>query len=153
MSAESARWAIHDLIMTYAARIDAGDLAGVGELFREGTLHSGGRRTGREAVENWFRDILILHPDGTPRTRHATTNVRITVDEDDDTASAHSYFTVFQAAAELPLQPIAAGHYDDKFLRRGDEWRFAERTPVLHLTGDLTRHLRLDVLRAASPGG
>ncbi|WP_409180604.1 nuclear transport factor 2 family protein [Amycolatopsis sp. VS8301801F10] len=150
MSADSARWAIQDLIMTYAALIDAGDLAGVGELFREGTLHSGGGRTGREAVENWFRDILILYPDGTPRTRHVTTNVRITVGE--DTASAHSYFTVFQAAADFPLQPIAAGHYDDRFVRRGDEWMFAERTPVLQLTGDLTRHLRLDVVRAAGSG-
>ncbi|WP_134670010.1 MULTISPECIES: nuclear transport factor 2 family protein [unclassified Amycolatopsis] len=151
MSAESARWAIQDLIMTYAARIDAGDLAGVGELFRDGTLHSGGGRTGREAVENWFRDILVIHPDGTPRTRHVTTNVRITAGE--DTASAHSYFTVFQAAEDFPLQPIAAGHYDDRFVRRGDEWLFAERTPVLQMTGDLTRHLRMDVVRAAGSAG
>lgn len=136
--------------MTYAARIDAGDLAGVGELFREGTLHSGGGRSGREAVENWFRDILIIHPDGTPRTRHVTTNVRIAPGE--DTASAHSYFTVFQAAEDFPLQPIAAGHYDDRFVRRGGEWLFAERTPVLQLTGDLTRHLRMDVVRAVSAG-
>jgi uncharacterized protein (TIGR02246 family) len=148
VAAESARWAIQDLIMTYAARVDAGDFAGVGELFRDATLHSGGGRTGRDAVAEWFRELIVVHEDGTPRTQHVTTNVRVTVDG--DTASAHSYFTVFQAAPGVPLQPIAAGHYEDRFVCRDGEWAFAERRPTVRLTGDVSQHLRAEVLR---PGG
>jgi len=147
MRQETARWAIQDLIMTYAALVDAGDFAGVGELFRDGTLHSGGDRTGSQEVADWYRAILIVHPDGTPRTRHVTTNVRVTVEG--DAASAHSYFTVFQGTETLALQPIAAGYYDDRFVVREGEWRFAERTPVVTHAGDVSQHLRTEVIRAA----
>ncbi|HEY3712521.1 MAG TPA: nuclear transport factor 2 family protein [Amycolatopsis sp.] len=139
---ESAR-AIENLILTYAACVDAGDFAGVGELFAEGVFAGGGTSaTGREAVERYFRDTLIVYADGTPRTRHLTTNLRIDVDEAAGTATAHSYWTALQAVTDLPLQPIATGHYDDRFARRNGQWRFTERRPSVDLAGNLAYHLK-----------
>jgi SnoaL-like domain len=132
-----AHQAIENLIFTYAAHVDSGNFAGVGGLFAHGTFVGGAPATGREAV-----DTLVLYPDGTPRTRHLTTNVRIDVDEAAGTATAHSYWTALQAAPGLALQPIASGHYDDRFERSDGAWRFVERRPHVALAGDLSRHLK-----------
>ena len=56
---------------------------------------------GREAVEKIFRAMVRVYEDGTPRTKHVTTNIRIDVDDDAGTAEAHSYVTVFQALPDL----------------------------------------------------
>ncbi|MFI5606426.1 nuclear transport factor 2 family protein [Amycolatopsis sp. NPDC051903] len=138
----SAHRAIENLIFTYAAHVDSGDFAGVGELFAHGTFAGATPATGRAAVERCFRDTLVVYPDGTPRTRHLTTNVRIDVDETAGTATAHSYWTALQATPGLPLQPIASGHYDDRFERSAGVWRFAERRPHVALAGDLSHHLK-----------
>jgi hypothetical protein len=58
------------------------------------------------------------------------------------TAAARTYFTVLQARPDLPLQPIIAGRYHDRFERAGGKWRFAERVIIPDLVGDLSRHLR-----------
>ena len=55
---------------------------------------------------------------------------------------ARSYFTVLQALPDLALQPIASGHYHDRFERRGGQWRFAARRATVVLVGDVSRHLR-----------
>jgi 3-phenylpropionate/cinnamic acid dioxygenase small subunit len=89
-----------------------------------------------------FRDMLIVYADGTPRTRHVTTNIAIEVDEEAGTAVARSYFTVLQALPDLALQPIASGRYRDRFERRGGQWRFTARRATVGLVGDVSRHLR-----------
>jgi hypothetical protein len=55
-----------------------------------------------------LRDNLIVYDDGTPRTKHVTTNIAVEVDEEAGTALARSYFTVLQALPDLPLQPSSA---------------------------------------------
>jgi hypothetical protein len=45
--------------------------------------------------------------DGTPRTKHVTTNITINVDDAAGTATSRAYFTVLQALPGLALQPIA----------------------------------------------
>jgi len=50
--------------------------------------------------------MLIVYDDGTPRTRHVTTNVVIEADEEAGTAVLRAYFTVLQALPGLALQPI-----------------------------------------------
>ena len=57
-----------------------------------------------------------------------------------DRAVARSYFTVFQAPPDFPLQPIVIGRYHDAFARVDGAWRFADR--LSDLIGDLSRHLR-----------
>jgi hypothetical protein len=79
---------------------------------------------------------------GTPHTKHVTTNLMVNVDEEAGTATARSYFTVLQALPDsLALQPIIAGRYHDRFEKVDGAWRFSERRMLVDLVGDLSQHL------------
>jgi 3-phenylpropionate/cinnamic acid dioxygenase small subunit len=135
--------AIEKLIMTYAELVDDGDFAGAGALLADATFTGGGGPVrGADAIEQMFRDTLIVYDDGTPRTRHLITNVIIEVDEQMGTAAARSYFTALQALPGLALQPIASGRYRDRFAGHGGQWRFLERRVNVDLVGDVSHHLR-----------
>ena len=111
--------AIENLIATYAELIDDGDFAGVGVLLEHATFTGAtGSVSGRGAIEKVLRDNVIVYDDGTPRTKHVTTNIAIEVDEEGGTAVSRSYFTALQALPDLPLQPIVSGSYQDRFERR-----------------------------------
>ena len=140
--------AITALIFAYAERLDAGDLAGVAELFADATLRSDGQPSamhGREEIHMLYAATLMLY-DGRPCTRHVTTNVVIDVNAPAGTATARSYFTVFQARPELPLQPIIAGRYQDRFTRRNGVWSFAERVIFVELVGNVRFHLKPEIV-------
>lgn len=136
--------AVENLLARYAELVDAGDFAGLGEMFAEATFGGEGDAAvhGRDPVEQVFRAMVRVYDDGTPRTKHVTTNIHLEVDEEAGTAEARSYVVVFQALPELPLQPIVAGRYRDRFVRRGATWQFAERRFTTDLVGDVSRHLR-----------
>jgi hypothetical protein len=75
--------AIENLIAAYAELVDDGDFAGLGRLLADATFAgSGAAVSGPDAIEQMFRDMLIVYDDGTPRTKHVTTNVVIDVDEE-----------------------------------------------------------------------
>ncbi len=143
-----SRAEIEQLLYLYAERIDLGDLPGVADLFEHGAITTpgvdGGPR-GREAVLGMYRSSTRLYEDGTPRTKHVTTNVIIEVDEAAGTAISRSYFTVLQALEDFPLQTIIAGRYHDRFERVAGSWWFAERTMIPELLGDLSRHLLIEL--------
>lgn len=144
--ADAAR-AIENLLYLYAERIDAGDLEGVADLFAHGRVTASPaldpRQTfeGRERVLALYRGSTRLHGDGTPRTRHLTTNAIIEVEEGARTASARSSYTVFQQVEGLPLQPIVCGRYHDTFRCLDGRWWFDTRLLIVDLAGDLSRHL------------
>ena len=122
-------------------------LAGVGELFRHGRIEAAPGMTfaGVDAVRGLYESATRLYADGTPRTRHVTTNVAVQVDETAGTATSHAYYTVFQQTEALSLQPIIAGHYHDSFHRVDDAWWFDTRVMFVDLTGDLSHHLLFDL--------
>jgi 3-phenylpropionate/cinnamic acid dioxygenase small subunit len=134
---------IENLLAEYAELIDAGDFEGVGALLSDASF--GGERhggvTGSDAIASLFRATVRIYDDGTPRTKHVTTNVHLDVDEVTGTARARSYVTVFQALPDLALQPIVAGRYRDRFERIGGTWRFVERRFTTDLVGDVGHHL------------
>ena len=135
--------AIENLIAIYAELVDDGDFAGLGAMLADATFAgSGAPVTGPDAIEKMFGDMLIVYDDGTPRTRHVTTNVVIEADEEAGTAVSRAYFTVLQALPGLVLQPIVSGRYRDRFERRDGQWRFAERRVLVDLVGDVSCHLR-----------
>jgi len=139
----SSHRAIENLIATYAELVDDGDFAGVGTLLADATFTGGaGSVSGADAIAKMLRDRLIVYDDGTPRTKHVTTNVVIEVDEEAGTAVSRAYFTVLQALPDLALQPIVSGRYQDRFERRDGQWRFVERRVRTDLVGDVSRHLR-----------
>ena len=141
---DSAR-EIENLLYIYAELIDSGDLDGVAGLFAHGRIVAGpetsGQATfeGREQVLGMYRAATRLYEDGTPRTRHVTTNAII--DVDDDTGSARSCYTVFQQTDDLPLQAIICGRYHDTFQRIDGRWWFDTRVMLVDLVGDLGHHL------------
>lgn len=143
--------AIENLLHTYAERIDAGDLEGVAELFRHGRIAASPDTpaeqsvVGRDRVLALYRGSTRLYEDGTPRTKHVTTNSIIEVRDDGLTASARSYYTVFQQLADFPLQAIISGRYHDAFHRVDGAWAFETRIMFVDLVGDLSRHLLIDL--------
>ena len=140
---ESSYRVIERLIATYAELVDGGDFAAVGRLLADATFTGGaGVVRGGDAIEKMLSDIVIVYDDGTPRTKHVTTNLAIEVDEEAGTAVSRAYFTALQALPDLALQPIVSGRYHDRFERRDGRWRFVERCVRTDLVGDVSRHLR-----------
>jgi 3-phenylpropionate/cinnamic acid dioxygenase small subunit len=140
------RYAIETLLLVYAERVDSGRFAEAAALFENATyrlehdLDAGSESVtyqGAAQVQQ-FMAATRLYPDGTPRTKHLITNVMIELDG--DKANSRCYCTVFQQTDVLPLQPVAAGRYIDRFERVSGEWRFAERILTGFLRGDLSQH-------------
>ncbi len=136
---------IENLIYTYAERIDDGDLKGVAELFRDAQIVStahDARRTGFDQVLQMYQlSCRLYESTGTPLTKHLTTNVIIELDKNGQEASARSYYTVIQATAALPLQPIISGRYKDRFRKVDEQWQFVSREMFVDLVGDCSAHL------------
>lgn len=143
--------AVEALLYEYAARVDAADFAGVGELFAEASYRAAVGDDvmevhGADAVRDLLTAMVAVGPSGAPGTQHVVTNVVVDVG-DDGTATARSRFTVLQQTDHggVPaIAVVAAGRYDDRFERSGDGWRFADRLIHTDLVGDLRRHLRHD---------
>jgi hypothetical protein len=135
---------IGNLIARYAELIDGGDFDGVGDLLGRaavGAADSPSLLTGRDALVALFTSTTRRYPDGTPGTKHVTTNLILEIDDGVGTASARSYWTVLQAVPGLPLQPILAGRYHDRFARDGEVWHFTERRYLVELVGDVSHHM------------
>ena len=139
---------IENLLYTYAARIDAGDLDGLADLFAHGRIEAapGVVFEGRDPVRGMYEASTRLYPDdGTPKTKHVTTNVRLAIDDDAGTAESDAYYTVTQATEALPLQIIITGRYHDTFHRIDGEWWFDTRTMFVDQMGDLSHHLKYEL--------
>jgi 3-phenylpropionate/cinnamic acid dioxygenase small subunit len=134
----------------YAECVDTADFDGIGELFAHGEITNAGvpgAIVGARAVADLYRTTNRVHADGTLMTRHLTTNVLVDIDEAADTATARSTFVVFQATADVPLQPIVTGRYRDRFARTDGTWHFAQREMTITHVGDVSAHLLIDLDR------
>lgn len=144
-----AHHAISHLVLGYAEAMDLGDFERVADLLAGARVTSegyDGAWEGREAILALYTDGTRRYPDdGTPHTKHLTTNLIVEVDGERGTGTCRSYFTVLQAVTgSLPLQPIIAGRYHDRFEQVDGAWRFAGRHMIVDLVGDLSQHLLLD---------
>lgn len=143
---DSARH-VENLVYTYAERFDAGDLDGVATLFEHGRICGvdGGPPetvfTGIAGVRRMYDMAVRLHEDGSPRTKHLTTNVRIEVDDEAGVARSSAYYCVTQATPDLPLQIIVTGRYRDTFHRIDGTWWFDSRTMFIDQIGNVSQHL------------
>ncbi|WP_449468740.1 nuclear transport factor 2 family protein [Sphingobium chungangianum] len=140
--------AITNLLYRYAELMDAGDLEAVAALFARARIKTGGGEVveGAAPMLALWQAHVRIHDDGTPRTKHVITNPIVEVDEDAGTATCRSYYTVFQATQDLPLQAICAGRYHDAFVRTDGAWHFSGRDySLLDLVGDLSQHLLIPV--------
>ena len=136
--------AVSNLIARYAELIDLGDFEGVADLLARAAVGEGDSSallTGRDALLAMFTSTTRLYPDGTPGTKHVTTNLILDIDDEAGTASARTYWVVLQAVPALPLQPILAGRYHDRFARTDGSWHFSERRYLIDLVGDVSQHM------------
>jgi hypothetical protein len=135
---------IQNLVHRYAECIDLGDFDGLGDLLARadvGAADNPGSLSGHDAVVAMFTSTTRRYPDGTPRTKHVTTNLIVEVDAAAGTGTCRSYFTVLQQVPALPLQPVIAGRYHDRFVCEDGVWHFSERRFLIDLIGDLSQHL------------
>jgi hypothetical protein len=139
---------ITNLIYTYAERLDAGDLDAVAGIFTHGRIcgvENGPPETvfeGSAGVRKLYDMATKIYEDGTPKTRHNTSNVQLHINEAEGTARSTSYYCVTQATPELPLQVIVTGHYKDTFHRLDGVWWFDNRIMFVDQVGDVSHHLK-----------
>jgi hypothetical protein len=139
-----AEAAITKLVYRYADLIDSGDFAGIGHLFARATIDTGDGRLfeGSEAIQRMYEQNTRRYPDnGTPHTRHVTSNLIIDVDDDGQRATCRSYVVVCQQVGDFPLQPVWTNRYEDRFRREDGTWQFAHRRMTDHLPGNVSHHL------------
>jgi hypothetical protein len=135
---------VMNLVHSYPERIDAGDFAGIGELFAHATVEMGPGEVLRGAAEvqaSFERWTRRYPDDGTPHTRHCVTNPIVHIDEEAGTATVRSYIMVLQRTDGFPLQPVWANRYEDRLERVDGSWRFVHRRASGHLPGDTSQHL------------
>lgn len=141
--AASAERQIANLVYALAEAIDDGDHDRIEELFGEATFQLDDRepRVGGAAFRKTIERSMIHYDDGTPRTLHVVTNLRVELEEHVAAARAGSYVTVFQSLADFPLQAVMTGRYSDRFAQDGTgAWRWVERRMRVDHVGDTSRH-------------
>ena len=135
---------IRNLLGRYCDLMDAGDFDAIGTLFADAAMAAGDAPpflTGGQAIADFFRRGTQVHGD-TLRTKHLILNTQFEEPELDGTVVARSSYVVLQAVEGLPLQPIIAGRYVDRFGRDAeDAWCYLERRFHVDLLGDLSHHL------------
>ncbi len=153
MTAPDVRSAVERIVYGYADRVDAGDFAGLAELFRDATYKGGGPDdpgvVGTDAVLAIQEQMIRRYADGTPRTKHVTTNLVIDADEAAGTATAPLVLHRPPAGRRpsprdrhrRPLpRPVRVPRRDVAPHRAGRSY--------CDLIGDLSRHLTVDPFRA-----
>ena len=131
------------LLTEYCFAIDSGRLEDCAALFEHAEFSFEGFPTvqGVEGVMGVLSGI-VLHGDGTPRTRHVLSNVRIDVAGSGASAKAQSYVTTIQQAGDRPMQAVFTGHYFDEFRKIDDKWAFVKRGVFAPYFGDMSQHMR-----------
>jgi hypothetical protein len=142
---------IRKIVLAYPALIDRGDIEGVAKLF-EGIKMST-MDASEENVPTLSADDIrgmyagvILYEDGLPHTKHVISNMDIRFSEDGQTATSRSHYSVLQGLPDFPLQVIITGRYEDTFGFNGETWKLRVRREAADIVGDLTRHVKPELL-------
>lgn len=139
----SSETAIANLVYRYAELIDSGNFEGAAALFEHARINIGDGEIGAAEVVQLWRGSIVIHDDGTPRTKHVITNPIIEIDDEAGSGTCRSYYTVMQQVGSGPLEAVICGRYHDAFERIDGQWRFSYRDYSLHdLPGDMSRHSR-----------
>lgn len=140
---------ISSLIYCCCATYDAGRWEETAKLFEHGVWHVSDELalSGAEPIARFLEGAIRLY-DGTPKTRHTVSNIRIAIAQDRASAEAESTVVVFQSPPGGPPRILIQGVYHDKFARHGDTWHFAERRATVDGAGDVSTHFH-----AVEPAG
>jgi 3-phenylpropionate/cinnamic acid dioxygenase small subunit len=146
-SVPSAERQVANLVFGMAEAIDDGDHERIEALFGDATFQLEDRepRVGGAAFRRTV-ERSVIHYDGRPRTLHVITNLQIEVDDERGVARSKAYVTVFQAAADLPLQPVLTGRYHDEFASDvSGIWHWVARHMQIEHLGNTSRHTKTNL--------
>jgi len=158
---ERARVAIDHILYTIAERRDAGDFEGMAALFARSSFDTDypdapsghGVQRGAAEIAAGFRAMCYVYDEGGARTHYHTTNSIYDIDVESGRAVVRSYYFVTQSVPPhldhvggigFGLQIVASGHYVDHFERIDGEWHIVARKIFADLTGDRSRHMKID---------
>jgi 3-phenylpropionate/cinnamic acid dioxygenase small subunit len=120
------RWAISDLLHSYADAVDARDWDGLAQLFTSraeadyGDL--GGVHQGRAAIVGHCAGALEQFT----ATQHLIGNVRVLLAGEESATTTCSFLAVHLRPAGAPPF-VVGGRYADELTRTADGWRIASR--------------------------
>ncbi|EXG80460.1 nuclear transport factor 2 family protein [Cryptosporangium arvum] len=126
------RFAVTDVLSTYARLVDERDFAAVGALFTDDCVAEYGVRESdvlrsSAAVTDWLATQLA---DGTA-TSHHLSNVTVAF-PDADHAETTSYVHAWHGVAGADVDPVVLARYVDRFERTPTGWRIAHRRMFAH---------------------
>lgn len=123
---------IRELLVRYAQRLDARDLAGYAALFAEQGSWSGGmgEAQGPAAIEAMLEKGFGATPAGYVNTDNFHLMSNFVIEVDGDEATAQSRLTYFMRNAENRPAPALAGRYEDRLVREGGRWLFKARKVI-----------------------
>jgi hypothetical protein len=149
---------IRRIILTYPECIDRGDIEGVVNLLTGVKMcNSNGilapevpeeniPTLSAEDVRSMYSSGVIFYDDGLPHTKHVIANIDVWFSEDSRKANSRSFYVVLQGLEDFPLQVIITGRYEDTYEYDGAHWRLRIRREYADILGDLSRHVRPEVL-------
>lgn len=132
---------ISHLLHSYCEAYDAARWTDTARLFDRGTWYVSDdvALSGTEQVVSFLESNIRLY-EGSPRTRHTLSNIRIDIAEDRTSARSESIVVVFQSPPGEAPRILVQGVYLDKFGNESNRWYFAERRAVVDGAGDLSTH-------------
>jgi ketosteroid isomerase-like protein len=120
---------IRYLLVEYGHLMDTGDRVGTLKLFTKDATWSGriGTAKGPKAILEMWAKFLGNRPYDPKDVKsfYLMSNALIRVDG--DRATALSKWTLFAKSPDSKLYTQVAGHFDDVFVRDGDQWKFQSR--------------------------
>ena len=123
---------IQDLMARYEWALDSGDAKAYAALFAEdGALAMpGGEQKGRSAIQKAIEDLVksfsASAPGGSPpKIQHILSN--LVIEQHGATAETKSFWTEIWNPTGKAMGVRAAGHYEDRLVKRGGKWWFARR--------------------------
>jgi len=121
------REALSRLCIELSNRLDARDLAGYGALFTEDGAWSGvvGRAVGPAAIAELLGRYCKPWESEGRRTYHVTMDIVLDIEGDTARGSA-KWQHIVRSETDAPVI-LHLGHYDDRFRRTADGWRFTRR--------------------------
>jgi hypothetical protein len=149
---------VRRIILTYPECVDRGNLEGVVDLLTGVKMcNSNGIMApevpaaeiptlSAEDVRRMYSSGVIFYDDGLPHTKHVISNIDIWFSDDGRTANSRSFYQVLQGMDDFPLQVIITGRYEDSFEFEEDRWKLRIRREYADMVGDLSRHVRPEVL-------
>ena len=110
--------------------VDQGQIEDFVNLFHpDGSLtitwEENGRYTGQKEIRNWITEYNMSLRSLMKYLRHKITCPMIDVRE--DKATVYAYLDVEAVPKSNGQVTITVGHYEDKLVRTGDQWRFKEK--------------------------